>query len=175
MDSGKNFLLGIYEDEDVLLSAVTKIRSSGLKIHEVFSPYPVHGLDTVLGYKRSRLPIAAFMFGFLGTTLALVMQSYMMAIDWPMIIGGKDYVSVTFVPVTFELTVLVSALGMVGTFLVVSNMKPWGKARIFDIRSTDDKHVMAIDLDENKATVEQITSLLNESGASEVNNKQFDD
>ncbi len=175
MDSGKNFLLGIYEDEDVLLSAVTRIRSSGLKIHEVFSPYPVHGLDTVLGYKRSRLPIAAFMFGFLGTTLALVMQSYMMAIDWPMIIGGKNYASVTFVPVTFELTVLVSALGMVGTFLVVSNMKPWGKARIFDIRSTDDKHVMAIDLDENKATEEQITSILNESGASEVNSKQFDD
>jgi hypothetical protein len=175
MDSGKNFLLGIYEDEDVLLSAVKKIRSGGVKIHEVFSPYPIHGLDTALGYKRTRLPIAAFMFGFLGTMLALLMQGYMLAIDWPMIIGGKNYVSVTYVPVTFELTVLLSALGMVGTFLVVSNMKPWGKPRIFDIRSTDDKHVMAIDLDENKASAEEITSILNESGASEVNSKQFDD
>jgi hypothetical protein len=115
------------------------------------------------------------MFGFLGTALALLMQSYMMAIDWPMIIGGKNYASVTWVPVTFELTVLLSALGMVGTFLVVSNMKPWGKARIFDIRSTDDKHVMAIDLDENKASAAEITSILNENGASEVNPKQFDD
>jgi hypothetical protein len=175
MDSGKNFLLGIYEDEDVLLSAVKKVRSGGVKIHEVFSPYPIHGLDTALGYKRTRLPIAAFMFGFLGTALALLMQSYMMAIDWPMIIGGKNYASVTWVPVTFELTVLLSALGMVGTFLVVSNMKPWGKARIFDIRSTDDKHVMAIDLDENKASAAEITSILNENGASEVNPKQFDD
>ncbi len=175
MDSGKNFLLGIYEDEDVLLSAVKKIRSGGIKIHEVFSPYPIHGLDTALGYKRTRLPIAAFMFGFLGTMLALLMQGYMLAIDWPMIIGGKNYVSVTYVPVTFELTILLSALGMVGTFLVVSNMKPWGKPRIFDIRSTDDKHVMAIDLDENKASAEEITSILNESGASEVNSKQFDD
>jgi hypothetical protein len=175
MDSGKNFLLGIYEDEDVLLSAIKKIRAVGVKIHEVYSPYPVHGLDEALGYKRSRLPIAAFMFGFLGTTLALIMQSYMMAIDWPMIIGGKNYASVTFVPVTFELTVLISALGMVGTFLVVSNMKPWGKARIFDKRSTDDKHVMAIDLDKNKVAVEEITNILNDSGASEVNSKQFDD
>lgn len=175
MDSGKNFLLGIYEDEDVLLSAVKKIRSGGVKIHEVFSPYPIHGLDTALGYKRTRLPIAAFMFGFLGTMLALLMQGYMLAIDWPMIIGGKNYVSVTYVPVTFELTILLSALGMVGTFLVVSNMKPWGKPRIFDKRSTDDKHVMAIDLDENKASAEEITSILNESGASEVNSKQFDD
>jgi len=175
MDSGKNYLLGIYEDEDVLLSAVKTVRSAGIKIHEVFTPYPVHGLDDALGYKRTRLPIAAFMFGFLGTTLALTMQGYMLAIDWPMIIGGKNYASVTFVPVTFELTVLLAALGMVGTFLIVSNMRPWAKPRIFDRRSTDDKHVMAVDLDENKVSVEEITRVLNSSGASEVNPKQFED
>jgi hypothetical protein len=175
MEGGKNFLLGIFEDEDVLLSAVKKVRGSGIKIHEVFSPYPVHGLDEVLGYRRSRLPIAAFMFGFLGTVLALTMQGYMLAIDWPMIIGGKNYASVTFVPVTFELTVLLAALGMVGTFLVVSNMRPWAKPRIFDHRSTDDKHVMAVDLDLNKTSIEEITRVLRDSGASEVNPKQFDD
>jgi len=175
MNSGKNFLVGIYEDEDVLLSAVKKIRASGVKIHEVFTPYPIHGLDEALGYKRSRLPIAAFMFGFLGTALALLMQSYMMATDWPMIIGGKNYMSVTYVPVTFELTVLLSALGMVGTFLIVSNMKPWSNPRIFDERSTDDKHVMAVDLDVNKATSDEITRILSDSGASEVNQKQFDE
>ncbi|MDH3709111.1 MAG: DUF3341 domain-containing protein [Cyclobacteriaceae bacterium] len=175
MDSGKNYLVGIYEDEDVLLAAVKKVRSSGVKIHEVFSPYPVHGLDEALGYKRTRLPIAAFMFGFLGTLLALIMQTYMLAIDWPMIIGGKNYTSVTYVPVTFEMTVLLSAFGMVGTFLVVSNMKPWAKPRIFDLRSTDDKHVMAVDLDENSQSPEEITNVLNESGASEVNSKQFED
>jgi hypothetical protein len=157
------------------LSAVKKVRGSGIKIHEVFSPYPVHGLDEVLGYRRSRLPIAAFMFGFLGTVLALTMQGYMLAIDWPMIIGGKNYASVTFVPVTFELTVLLAALGMVGTFLVVSNMRPWAKPRIFDHRSTDDKHVMAVDLDLNKTSIEEITRVLRDSGASEVNPKQFDD
>lgn len=175
MDSGKNYLLGIYEDEDVLISAVKQVRAAGIKIHEVFSPYPVHGLDEALGYKRSRLPIAAFMFGFLGTALALTMQGYMLAIDWPMIIGGKNYASVTFVPVTFELTVLLAALGMVGTFLVVSNMRPWAKPRIFDKRSTDDKHVMAVDLDENKVSSEEVKRILSENGASEVNPKQFED
>jgi hypothetical protein len=175
MDSGKNYLLGIYEDEDVLISAVKKVRAAGIKIHEVFSPYPVHGLDDALGYKRTRLPIAAFMFGFLGTSLALIMQGYMLAIDWPMIIGGKNYASVTFVPVTFELTVLLAALGMVGTFLIVSNMRPWAKPRIFDKRSTDDKHVMAVDLDENKVSSDEITRILSENGASEVNPKKFED
>ncbi len=175
MEGGKNYLLGIYEDEDVLMTAIKKIRDAGIKIYEVFSPYPVHGLDEALGYKRTRLPIAAFMFGFLGTSLALIMQTYMLKIDWPMIIGGKNYASVTFVPVTFEMTVLLAAFGMVGTFLVVSNMKPWAQPRIFDKRSTDDKHVMAIDLDENNVLKDEIADLLSTTGASEVNSKIFED
>lgn len=174
MASAENYVLGIFDDEDVLLKAVKEVRDSGLKIHEVYSPFPIHGLDDALGYERSRLPIAAFMFGALGTTLALLMQFYMMDIDWPMIIGGKNTYSVTFVPVTFELTVLLSALGMVGTFLVVSDMKPWGQPKIFDIRSTDDKHVMAIDLAKNTTEVSQIKQVLSNAGASEVNDKSFD-
>lgn len=175
MESNKNFVLGVYDDEDVLLSAVAKVRENGVKIHEVYSPFPVHGLDEVLGYRRTRLPIAAFMFGLLGTTLALTMQIWMLGFDWPMIIGGKDYASIPpFIPVTFELTVLISALGMVGTFMIVSNLKPYKKPRLMDIRITDDKHVMAIDLAQNKLSADQIRSIVGESGATEVNDKKFE-
>ncbi|EKB50207.1 DUF3341 domain-containing protein [Cecembia lonarensis] len=176
MERDKNFILGVYDDEDVLLSAVTEVRESGVKIHEVYSPFPVHGLDEVLGYKRSRLPIAAFLFGMLGTTLALIMQFYMMKWDWPMIIGGKDYASLpTFIPVTFEMTVLLAAFGMVGVFMISSNLKPWGQPRIFDIRITDDKHVMAIDLATNAGLGEEnISDVLKSSGATEVNKKSFE-
>lgn len=176
MERDKNFVLGVFEDEDVLLDAVSKVRESGVKIHEVYSPFPVHGIDDVLGYKRSRLPIAAFLFGILGTTLALTMQFYMMKIDWPMIIGGKDYAGLpNFIPVTFELTVLLAAFGMVGVFMISSNLKPWAQPRIFDLRITDDKHVMAIDLATNASIgEEQIGEILKSSGASEVNNKSFE-
>jgi hypothetical protein len=176
MDVNKNFLVGVFDDEEVLLTAVTKIRSTGVKIHEVYSPFPVHGLDEVLGYKRTRLPIAAFMFGTLGTCLALLMQIWMLGYDWPMIIGGKNFASLPpFIPVTFELTVLLSALGMVATFLIVSDMKPYAWPRQFDIRSTDDKHVMAVDIDVNAGkTTDEITRLLKEVGASEVNRKTFE-
>jgi hypothetical protein len=176
MERDKSFVLGIYDDEDVLLNAVTQVRESGVRIHEVYSPYPVHGLEHNLGYRRSRLPIAAFLFGLLGTTLALTMQFYMMKYDWPMIIGGKDHAAFpAFIPVTFELTVLLAAFGMVGVFLVSSNLKPWGQARIFDIRSTDDKHVMAIDLVHNSHLErEKIVDVLKSSGATEVNNKSFE-
>jgi hypothetical protein len=175
MERDSNFILGIFDDEDVLMNAVKDVRKSGIKIHEVYSPYPIHGLDEVLGYKRSRLPIAAFMFGLLGTTLALTMQFYMNKFDWPMIIGGKDFASVTFVPVTFELTVLLAAFGMVGVFMVTSNLKPWGQPRIFDIRSTDDKHVMAIDIANNASlSTDAISEVLKNSGATEINRKNFE-
>lgn len=176
MERDKNFILGVYEDEDILMDAVSKIRKAGVKIHEVYSPFPVHGLDEVLGYNRSRLPIAAFLFGLLGTALALTMQFYMMRFDWPMIIGGKDFAAFpSFIPVTFEMTVLLSAFGMVGVFLVSSNLKPWGQPKIFDLRITDDKHVIAIDLAVNASFgEEQLRDVLKSADASEVNKKSFE-
>ena len=175
MEKDKNFLLGVYEDDDVLMAAVKKVREAGIKIHEVFTPFPVHGLEHALGYRRTRLPIAAFMFGMLGTTLGLTMQIWMNGYDWPMIIGGKNFASLPpFVPVTFELTVLLSALGMVGTFMIVSDLKPYKNPRIFDIRITDDKHVMAIDLANNSKSKADIEKVLKDSGASEVNDKIFE-
>ncbi|MBA4302497.1 Protein of unknown function [Algoriphagus alkaliphilus] len=176
MERDTHFILGVYEDEDVLLHAVEKVRSNGVKIHEVYTPYPIHGLEVVLGYKRSRLPIAAFLFGMLGTTLAMTMQFYMMSFDWPMIIGGKDYAAFpAFIPVGFEMTVLLAAFGMVGVFMISSNLKPWAQPRIFDIRSTDDKHIMAIDIANNSAMdLEKIKEILKSSGATEINNKSFE-
>lgn len=176
MDADKHFIVGVFNDEDVLLDAVTKVRGSGVKIHEVFSPFPVHGLDERLGYKRSRLPIAAFLCGMTGTSLALLMQIWMLGFDWPMIIGGKNHVSLPpFIPVTFELTVLLSALGMVATFMIVSDMKPYKWPRQFDVRSTDDKHVMAIDLSINKGKgKDELSRILKDAGAEEVNEKSFE-
>jgi len=174
MERDKNFVLAIFEDEDVLIDAVKQIRNDGVKIKEVYTPFPIHGLDTALGYKMSRLPIAAFLFGMTGTILALTMMFYMMGFDWPMNIGGKNFVALPpFIPVTFEVTVLLSALGMVATFLIVSDLKPYKIPRMFDIRSTDDKMVMAIDLGENTKNKEEIRQILQKSGASEVNEKNY--
>ena len=175
MTTGTNYIVGVYGDEDIVLKAIKSVRGAGIKIHDVFSPYPIHGIDDALGYKRSRLPRAAFMFGSLGFALALLMQFWMLGYDWPMIIGGKNFASLPpFIPVTFELTVLLSALGMVATFMVASDLKPYKKPRIFDIRITDDKHVLAIDLGENKLYKKEIMAIVEQSGAEEVNEKQFD-
>lgn len=170
----KRFAVGIFEDEDVLLHAVDNIRAAGVKIYDVFSPYPVHGIDDVLGIERSRLPIAAFFFGCCGLSFALWMQIYMLGFDWPMIIGGKPNIALpSFIPVSFELTVLFTAFGMMITFFTISGLYPKPKVNVIDVRATDDKFVMAIELDEHNSQLPKLTQLLRENGASEVNHKEM--
>lgn len=166
------YLIGIYDDEDVLLHAVEHVRHSGVKIQEVFTPFPIHGMEDALGYKRSSISKAAFLFGLTGFICAQSMIFYMLNHDWPMQIGGKSTLPYPdFIPVSFEATVLFAAFGMVGTFLVVSNLLPGKKPQIFDIRATDDKFVVAVNLSENSKSVDEITSLLKHEGASEVYEK----
>ena len=73
-DKGKKFIVGIFEDEDILLDAITSVRDKGVNIYEVYSPFPVHGIENRLGYKRSRLSIAAFCLAYLGTSVPLTMM-----------------------------------------------------------------------------------------------------
>ena len=169
-----NYLVGVFEDDDVLMNAVRKVREQGVKIYECFTPFPIHGMEDAMGIKRSRLPRAAFMFGATGTTFAITMITLMMGVDWPMNIGGKPFAAPpVYIPVTFELTVLFAALGMVGTFFVVSGLGPGASKLILDPRFSDDKFIMAIDLGSNKnLDPAKITELLKSLGASEVNTKE---
>lgn len=163
-------MLGVFDHEDVLLNAIRKIRGNNIKIKDVFTPFPVHGIEHALGMKRSNLGVAAFVFGCIGLTLAISMQSWMMGFDWPMDIGGKPSLPFpSFVPVSFELTVLIGSLGMVATYFYRCRMAPGVTAKIMDIRATDDKFIIAIDLNDNSVDSNQIDSWLKESGAVEVN------
>lgn len=172
--STKRFALGIFDDEDVLLHAIDNIRGAGVKIYDVFSPYPVHGIDDALGIERSRLPIAAFFYGMCGLAFALWLQIYTLGFDWPMIIGGKPHIALpAFIPVTFELTVFFTCHGMVITFYTISKLYPRFKTPVLDVRSTDDKFVVAIELDEHNSQLPKLTQLLRENGASEVNQKEM--
>ncbi|WP_138482218.1 DUF3341 domain-containing protein [Dyadobacter bucti] len=172
--SGK-YLVGVYDDDDTVLHAVPKLRKAGVKIKEVYSPFPIHGLDEALGHPRTRIGIAAFMFGVTGCCVALTLMIWTMGIDWPMIIGGKDPISVpNYIPITFELTVLFTAFGMVITFFISNGLGPGTHFHPrFDERSTDNKFVMAIDLGRNSMSADEISRALKDSGAEEVNIKQF--
>ncbi len=165
----KNYMIGIFDDEDVLMSAVKNIRSKGGKIKEVYSPYPVHGLDKALGLKNTRISICAFLYGMTGCILALTMMWYMMIHDWPMDIGGKPNFTFlknipAFIPITFEGTVLCCAHGMVLTFYLRSWILPGVTPYVPDFRMTDDKFVMQIE----STNASETKALLFDNGAIEV-------
>ena len=79
----------MYDDDDVLKDGAKKVVSKGIKVNEVFSPFPVHGIDPIIGVKQTRLGIMAFLYGLTGLLLATVGMRYFMVVDWPMNIGGK--------------------------------------------------------------------------------------
>jgi hypothetical protein len=167
----KKIIYGVYNDEEVLLEGVKHIRSKNVKIKNVITPFPVHGLDKAMGLPRTRIAIAAFCYGAMGTSLALFMMWYMMIHDWPMDIGGKPNVTLlknlpAFIPVTFEATVLCAAHLMVITFLLRSKVLPGVVPYVPHPRVSDDMFVMEIHVNENELTGMQ--QLLSESGAVET-------
>jgi len=164
----------IFDDEDLLMGTARKLRSQGIRIKEVFSPFPVHGMDDAIGLPRTRIAICAFIYGITGTCLATLMMWYMMVHDWPTDIGGKPsfayYMNVpAFIPVTFESTVLCAAHGMVITFYLRCWLVPGAKAKNPDPRTTDDKFMMVVETNEDKKN--NIESVLTSGGASEVHYK----
>lgn len=173
MKQQKEVIYGLYDDEEILLRAVKKAQADHIEIMDVFTPFPVHGLDKALGLEESRLHIAGFAYGLTGTLTAFLFMTWVFTRDWPIIFGGKPYWSVpSFIPITFELTVLFAAIGMVVSFFTVCGMAPGRVNPTLDDRITDDKFCIAFDAvgagDEER---DRLRTFLSGTGASEVNMK----
>jgi hypothetical protein len=166
----KEVIYGLYNDEEDLLKAVKSANAKHLDIMDVYSPFPVHGLDPLLGLAESRLHITGFIYGMIGLLTAFLGMTWIFTKDWPIIFGGKPYWSVpAFIPITFEMTVLFASIGMVVTFYVVCGLGPGVVNPTLDDRITDDKFCIAFD----KAHVDpsDAESFFSETGADEVNSK----
>lgn len=160
----------LYTDDDVLLAAVKAVKDKRHHIEEIFTPFPVHGLDKAMGLEPTRIAIAAFMYGCVGLIVSTVMMNYIMIEDWPQNIGGKPSFSYienmpAFVPIMFELTVFFAAHLMVITFYLRSRMWPFKNAENPDPRTTDDHFLMEISVHDNE---NELKTLLTQTGAVEV-------
>lgn len=165
-----DIIYGLYNDEEDLLRAVKSAREDHLEIMDVYTPFPIHGLDPLLGLSESRLHITGFVYGMLGTLTAFLGMTWIFTKDWPIVFGGKPYWSVpAFIPITFELTVLFAAIGMTVTFYIINGLGPGVVNPTIDLRITDDKFCLAFDKSEVDAG--QVESFLRNSGASEVHTK----
>ena len=169
-DNNREVIYGLYDVEEDLLRAVKLAKTDHLDIYDVFSPFPVHGLDPLLGLEESRLHQAGFIYGALGTMTAFLGMSWIFTKDWPNIFGGKPYWSVpAFIPITFELTVLFAAIGMTVTFYVINGLGPGVVNKHLDDRITDDKFCIAFD--KSSVSSEKAQAFFKSTGASEVNSK----
>ena len=166
--SVKKFVVGNFDDEAVLFPAVKKVRRAGYKIHDVFTPFPIHGLDHAMGLRDTSLHTAGFIFGIAGTTTAVSFITWALTIDWQINFGGKPFFSLpAWIPITFELTVLFAAVGMVMTFCWLCQLAPFVKKDHFNPRSTDDLFVMALECTD-KTNEQEAVAFLNNAGASDV-------
>ena len=160
----------MYNDDDVLLDAVKEIRSAHHHIEEVYTPFPVHGLEKAMGLGDTRIAITSFMYGCVGFAFAIWMMNYTMIDDWPQDIGGKPSTSFfynmpAFVPVMFEMSVFFAAHLMVITFYMRSKLWPFKKAENPDPRTTDDMFVIEVVVDGDE---KKLVSFLKKTGTVEI-------
>ena len=167
----------LYDDDDTVMDAVKSVREKGYYVEEVYSPFPIHGLDKALGLEPTKISIAGFMFGLTGLSFAIWMTWFMMVHDWPQNIGGKPSFTwfqnmPAFVPIMFELTVFFTAHLMVWTFWAINGLYPGRKAMNPDVRTTDDKFLMEVS---GEANNDDLVSLLKETGAIEIKEEEVED
>ncbi|HWY98585.1 MAG TPA: DUF3341 domain-containing protein [Bacteroidia bacterium] len=166
------YVHALYDDDDRLKDGAKKVRNLGYSIKDVFSPFPVHGIDKIMGINRTRISICCFIYGCTGFSLAFWMISYMSVYDWPIDIGGKPNFTPyhnlpSWIPILFESTVLCAAHGMAITFLLRSWLLPGVSPKNPDPRTTDD-HFLMIMPAYTDADIKTITSAAQETGAVEI-------
>ncbi len=139
----------VFDDPDLAVAAVTALGQEGYQIDDVYTPFPVHGMQEAMHLPPTRLPWATLAGGLTGVITALVLQIYTHAISWPLDIGGKTYVALpALIPVSFELIVLFSGLATGLTLLILGKLYP----RLNPItppeqvlaQATDDRYVVVV-------------------------------
>jgi hypothetical protein len=160
---------GHFTDEPDLLKAVKELQNKGIRIADVRTPFPVHGLDKALKYRRSHLPKVAFIAGVAGAVLMFYFQYWVFTEGWPLNFGGKPYFSVlSFIPGTFEITILFAAFAMGIAFLVRSNLGPGSIPDILDENVTDDHFQIILSEKENRLSETELSEALSATGALDV-------
>lgn len=160
---------GHFTDEHDLLHGIKELQEKGLVIDDVRTPFPVHGLDKVLKLRRSHLPKVAFIAGAVGGTLGLFFQIWVFTKGLPLVFGGKPFLAIpSFIPVTFELTVLFAAYTMGIVFLIRTGLGPGAQPDILDEMVTDDHFQIILSSKTNRHNEEELLAALTATGALDV-------
>ena len=165
----KKFAVGCFEEEGALFDAVKRVRKSGYKLHDVYTPFPIHGLDKVMGLRDTSIHTAGFIYAIFGTVTAFTFMTWVFTNDWPLNIGGNPMFALpAWIPIIFEFTVLCSCVGMVLTFCYLCQLAPFVRKHHFNLRSTDDIFVLVIECTP-KTNEAEVLGFLGTVGAKDIN------
>lgn len=139
------YVIGVFTDDEDVLEATRECRRAGFEIHDAYTPFAVHGMDEAMGLRRSRLTWVCFIMGAMGCAFALWFQLYTQAVDWPVNVGGKDpWHLPAYVPVAFEVTVLVGGLSTMLALFIRSRLFPGKACKLVVPGVTDDKFALVL-------------------------------
>src|SRR5690242_11645467 len=168
-------LVATFLETDGLLRAVRKARSQMFRVYDVFAPFPVHGLDEAMGIRRTRLPYVTLIIALTGLATAVTLQFYTNVLDWPLNVGGKpDNSTLAFLPICFELTVLLSGLATVAALFVRARLYPGKKEQIIAEGITNDTFALVVRQRDASFDIKRIWQILEESGADRIREKEAD-
>jgi hypothetical protein len=161
-------LLAEFKTPHELVRAASGVRDAGYKKWDAHTPFPVHGLDDAMGIRPTRIPLFVLAAGLFGGVGGLLMQWWMNAVDYRIIISGKPFNSLPAdIPVTFELTVLLASLTAFFGMLIANGLpkfhRPLFTSRSFR-RVTTDAFFLAIEADDprfDRAGTEKLLASLN--------------
>jgi hypothetical protein len=162
------YTAAFFKRPEDLLTAAMDARQSGFEVYDVYTPFPIHGMDQAVGLRRSRLTWIAFVAGAIGLAFGLGLQVWTSVYDWPLNVGGKPFNSFPlFIPVTFELTVLFSGLIAIGVLLMRNRLWLFSQRRIFD-RVTDDRFVCVLKQSDASFDAQRAVEMFARHGAIKV-------
>jgi len=169
----RSFLVATFSDAETLLHAVRAVTQEDFRVYDVYAPYPIHGLDAAMGVRRTRLPWVTFVVGCCALTLALTFQFYTTVLDWPLNVGGKpDNSTLAFVPICFELTVLLSGLATVAALFLRARLYPGKRESLFAEGVTNDTFALVLRKSEAPFDIHSARKLLQESGANRIRERE---
>jgi hypothetical protein len=137
-----------------------------VEVVDAWSPYPVHGIDDLLGIRPTRLPYVTLVFSVIGVAVALWLQYWTSASSWPLDVGGKPFDSLpAFVPVAFELLVLFGGLATAFALLARSRLGPGRRPKVRDPRLTDDRFALMVHIKDARLPEHEIAAIWRQHGA----------
>jgi hypothetical protein len=165
----EKYIVGVFMDEEPLVEAAKKMKTAGIKMEEIFTPYPIHEILEIQE-ETTRLTVAAYIYGWLAAIFALAFLYFTAVINWPLDFGGKPTQAFpSFILVTIVFTILSITILSLFSFSWRANLWPGKNVKPVHHEATDDKFIILIN--QKEGDFQEIERLLKEAGAVEVYKK----